>query len=166
MSLSGDGILPVTNSMLGVWSAEGLTADYYTVRLRVDKTAFTNESTTYLYLEPDLYSENWPQWVASGPVGGVLPARDPEGRTRLILMTPQYSGSSKPIQVWSFGLDGTHQSSSLQAGNYMGFAVANVDGQMGDEVIVQDYTSIDAFPAPGGPRVTSWNANTELRYTL
>ena len=114
ITLVGDGSGSVSNGLLATWDSGGITqADYYTIRLLTDRTAFTNEAKTYVYLEPDLYSTNWPQWIGQCPCGSVLPARDAQGHTRLIIMNPRWAGATFPPTLWSFALDGSCQTNIL-----------------------------------------------------
>ena len=129
IALVGGGLGSITNGLLATWDSGGITqADYYTIRLLTDRTTFTNEAKTYIYLEPDLYSTNWPQGIDAYPSGSVLPARDAQGRTRLVLMNPSYLGSTFPALLWSFALDGTCQTNRLENGNEGQVAVGRCDG--------------------------------------
>jgi hypothetical protein len=163
IALVGDGLGSVTNGLLATWDSGGITqADYYTIRLTSDKTAFTNEAKTYVYLEPDLYSTNWPQWFDSCPSGGVLPARDAQGHTRLIIMNPRYSNVTFPPTLWSFALDGSSQTSPLCFGNYTQVAVGSVASAGGDEIIVTDDVVPGDWQGPGQIKIFPANAGSAI----
>jgi hypothetical protein len=163
IALVGDGLGSVTNGLLATWDSGGITqADYYTIRLTSDKTAFTNEAKTYVYLEPDLYSTNWPQWFDSCPSGGVLPARDAQGHTRLIIMNPRYSNITFPPMLWSFALDGSCQTNQLNFGNYVQVAVGDVAGAGSDEVIVADNVVASGLQGPSLIKVFPANAASPI----
>ncbi|HXR47191.1 MAG TPA: S8 family serine peptidase [Candidatus Limnocylindrales bacterium] len=162
IALVGGGLGSVTNGLLATWDSGGIIqADYYTIRLLTDRTTFTNEAKTYVYLEPDLYSTNWPQWFGQPLTGSVLPARDAQDRTRLIVMN---AGN-----LWSFGLDGTSQSSQLEAGSFPQMAVGDVEAAHGDEVVVADNVvaggwviqgNIKVFPANAAAPITNFPSLT------
>lgn len=89
ISLANGGTAPVTYGPLGAWDTSSIAqAGYYSVQLTVTATGFTSVATTTVYLEPDLLSPNWPQWIDPGPYtmySGPVPARNADGSVRLVM---------------------------------------------------------------------------------
>jgi subtilisin family serine protease len=116
ITLTGGGATPITQGLLGTWDTSGITqADYFTIRLTVTNSGFTSQTSTLIYLEPDLFSANWPQWLDSAPGtnSGVVPAEDASGNTTLAVMWPLYMNSTVQPRYRSFSPDGSTQSSVL-----------------------------------------------------
>lgn len=150
ITLAGGGGTPVTSGPLAVWASGVVTqADYYSVRLSVDNTTVTNVASTLVYLEPDLYSTNWPLWLDQAPgENSALPVRDAGGHTRLALVNPVYSSTVVPSRLWLFGVDGSSYTNfPLDHASYMQPAAANLDHQAGDELVVAEWSSLRVFRA-------------------
>jgi subtilisin family serine protease len=87
IALTDGGTTGKTNSLLGTWDTSSITqADYFTFRLLVDQTTFTTEAKTFVYLEPDLISTNWPKLLTnSGPSWcSLTPLRQADGTSQLV----------------------------------------------------------------------------------
>lgn len=140
ITLAGGGSSPVTNGLLAIWDSSTITqANYYSLRLTVDNTTSIAQTNTLVYLEPDLYSTNWPHWLDEAPgSSSVMPANTATGRTRLALVNPKWLSSTLPSRLWMFEVDGSSFTTNtlLSNGSYLQPAVGSVDGAPGDEVIV------------------------------
>jgi subtilisin family serine protease len=162
INLVNGGLNPITLGLLATWDTTTVTAgDYYTVQLLVDNAAgFTSTTSTLVYVETDLMTVNWPQSVANQPGTGssALPALDASGAIRIVLVTPQYAGSTAPVELQSFAWDGsTSTNFPLQLGTYLQPAVADLDAQPGDDIIVGEEHSFRIFR----PDFTSYSLPTE-----
>jgi len=152
VALSEEGVRPVTNGLLATWNSGVVTqADFYSIRLREAETSVTNTTSTYVYLEPDLYSTNWPRWLDQAPENcSFQPARSASGQTRLVLVNPPYSSTTLPSRLWQFALDGSSvTTNTLDHGSFMQPAVANLNGAAGDEIIVAEWNQLRVFRRTG-----------------
>ena len=169
MVQAGGGAVPVTNALLATWNSGVVTSgtgNYYTIRLTVEKATLTNQVSTSVYLEPDLCSTNWPYSFPVGTDGSLLPARDPQGHTRLVLMNAYHFGPGTGApQLWSFAADGSDlQTCPLNFGNYDQLAVADFNPAAGQELVVADDTQIRVFPAvPTSTLATFSTTSASLR---
>ena len=169
VTLTGGGISPITNDSLAHWNSGTVTqADFYSIRLRVVETSVTNTSSTYVYLEPDLYSANWPQWLDQSPGNSsVQPARSASGQTYLILVNPPYIGTTLPSRLWQFALDGSSvTTNNLDNASYMQPAVANLDDAAGDEIIVAEWNHLRVFRPDGSSYVLPLPNTSNLQRVL
>jgi len=150
ITLTGQGLLPVSNGTLAQWDTSSITqANYYTIRLTEIGTYFSNVVLTSVYLEPDLLSLNWPMWFDQGPSvrSGVVPVTNADGSSRLVMASP---GGGGPGTLWSFDLSGAPQATTLPwIGSYSQPAVANIKGTGGDQVVVEDFTAVRVFQEDG-----------------
>jgi subtilisin family serine protease len=160
VSVTGNGMNPVTNSVLATWDTQSITqADYYSVRLQVDNAGFTNEERTLVYFEPDLLSTNWPQYLEQAPglLASVLPMKTASGQSRLVLVSPAYLSSGLPAELSSFSADGADKRGlPLDTGTYSQPAIGELNGEPGEEIVAQDsrevriirndYTTYSLFP--------------------
>jgi subtilisin family serine protease len=155
--LSGGGSFPVTNGRLATWNSGVVTqADFYTLRLLMLTAAFTNEARSVVYLEPDLYSTNWPRWLdQSSPYeSSVVPARDVSGNPHLVVASPNIVGTSPP-QLRIFSLAGESITNVTINDPYRQPSVANLDGVPGDEIVVTMMNAVRVLRLDG-----SWFAPT------
>jgi len=142
--LAGAGSAPVTTGSLGTWDTSSIaTAGYYTIRLTVIISNNPVQALTIVYLEPDLLSTNWPQFLNLGPAlgAGVVPARNTDGTFRLVMESP--AGPSLPTgEFWTLPLTGPAQP-TVQTGHGGFFhpAVANFSGGAGDEAMIIDFST-------------------------
>jgi subtilisin family serine protease len=160
ISLSGNGLLQVTNGLLGSFDSSSISeADYYTIRLRVENTLFTNDATTVVYFEPDLLSTNWPQWLDIGPyLASTVPVRDSEDRSTLAAVNPFYdiNVSPSPPRLWWFAPGGmARQIIALDGGGWRQPAAADLDGASGQEVVVSEQSSLRVFRSDGTSYILS-----------
>ncbi len=105
-----------------------------------------------VYLEPDLLSSNWPQFVIQGPGlnAGAVPALNADGTIRLLMESPKgpFAGVS---QFWSFPMNGPPEA-TLQAGagGFMQPSVANFNGGVAPkEAAIIDFSDLDLIHADG-----------------
>ena len=169
VSLAGSGFSPVTGGLLATWTSGTVTqADFYSLRLRVEETTITNTATTYVYLEPDLYSTNWPQWLDQAPGNSsLLPARTASGQTRLVLVNPPYLSTTLPSRLWQFAPDGSSLTTNvLDHGGYMQPAVANLAGAGGDEIIVAEWNQLRIFYPDGSTTILPRANNANFQNML
>lgn len=137
-TLVNTGYSPVTNGLLGNWDSSVFPgrAGYYQIRLLVENAGFTSEARTTIYLEPDLFSDNWPQKLNTYPPFSVLPAKDISGTSSLVLSLPDVLSYPYPPSFCRFSYDGVLQNSvSFNYGFLHQLAVANLDGSPGEEVV-------------------------------
>jgi subtilisin family serine protease len=176
ITLAGGGMSPVSNGPLASWGTPTLgQAEYCTIRLIVTASDHTSESRTFVYLEPDLLTPSWPEWINQGPYfnSGVVPAFNADGSFRLLVAGDV--SATMPSALWTLSPDGsTISESSLPPPGYGSFhqpSAADLDGIGGDEAIVADGGNIRIFPQSGSsttftpdPSVPFWNAfiNSEL----
>ena len=148
ITLAGAGNSPVSNGLLATWDSTTITqADYYSLLLTVDDTTYTAQTNTLVYLQPDLYSTNWPRWLDEAPTFSMIPARNTNGQTRLSLVNPVWLGSPFPSRLWMFSVDGSSltTNTTLSTASYLQPAVGNVNGAPGDEVIVGENGYLQVF---------------------
>jgi hypothetical protein len=167
ISTTGDGNQPVTNGVLATWNSGVMTqTDYVTIRLQVMTSAFTNEAHTDVYLEPDLYSTNWPQTLDEGWGGSpssVQLARSSSGSNVLIVITPQ-QGAALPSRAWRFSLDGAFVTNyPLDQSRYGLAAVANLDGQPGDEIAAAESQDVRIIHEDG-TSVVAQTSSSNLQF--
>jgi subtilisin family serine protease len=154
LTLAGDGTFPISNGLLATWDTSSITtAGYYTVQLLVDNSGSTSQASTLVYLEPDLFTVNWPQWLNQAPetmYSGLVPEIDSAGNVHLTAISPAYSTSTIPSQFWSFSPDGSSVSAQpLFYGSYFQPAAAEIDGIAGDEAAVPEAQSLRLFRNDG-----------------
>ena len=151
IALTNGGSVSVANGPLAIWnSPSGAQADYYTVRVTAKAANFTSVASTTVYLEPDLVSANWPQWLDTPPPPqcAIVPAKDSAGNLRLTFVGPEWGGSGSTL--WSFSPDGAeHTTASLKAASYIEPAAGNLAGSSGDELIVANGPDIDVIDPEG-----------------
>jgi hypothetical protein len=168
VALTGAGAAPVTNGQLANWDTSSITAaGYYTIRLTVNISNTPVQALTMVYLEPDLLSANWPQFLNLGPAGGagVVPARNADGTFRLVLETPAGPGLGTG-EFWTFPLNGPAQRTvQTSHGSFLHPAVADFSGGPGDEAMVIDFftspvlSDLELFHQDGTFRLLSNNPN-------
>jgi subtilisin family serine protease len=139
LGLTGSGLSPVTADTLGTWTPPAnLAAGYYTIRLTVANTGFSSTTTTGVYVEPALVSSGWPQFAQNiWYTSSALPVRQADGSTQFVLC-----GNGTGSLLYSFSLDGSARTISLNNGTYHQPCVGNLDGQAGDEIVVPDGFSL------------------------
>jgi FG-GAP-like repeat len=142
VTLAGAGASPVANGSLANWDTGSIvTAGYYTIRLTVNLSGSAFQALTTVYLEPDLFSANWPQSLNLGPALGaaVVPARNMDGTYRLLLETPAGPGSTGG-ELWTLSLDTTAQATlHRSSGSFMHPAVADFSAAPGDQAMIIDF---------------------------
>jgi len=164
ITLMGQGLTPVSNGPLADWDTSSISgAGYYTLRLTVNKMNSTYQALTMVYFEPDLLSFNWPQLLDQGPYlsAGVVPAKNADGTTRLVVQSP--SEGSGFGEFWTLTQTAAPQQSLLLGrGSFQQPAVADLDGNPGEEAAVADSVGIEVVRPDG----TSFplSINTTLDY--
>ena len=169
ITLVGGGATPVTNGLLASWDSGVVTnADYYAIRLLMSTTTFTNEARAMVYLEPDLYSTNWPLWMDQAPPFGssVQLARDGAGSNILTLANGDYLDTGLPSRLWRFSLDGASVTNFALDHSYFQPATADVDGIPGDETIVAERHNIRVFRPDCTSFVPTQPLASTFQYTL
>ncbi|MGA9669949.1 MAG: chitobiase/beta-hexosaminidase C-terminal domain-containing protein, partial [Terracidiphilus sp.] len=144
---------PFLNQPIATWNTSSIvSAGYYTVQLSATYPSATLTSNTLVYLEPDLFSANWPRWLDITPstYSGVVPVIDKSGNTELGVMEPTYMGSTAQPRYRVFSLDGSSdQSTNLASGSYLNPAFGNlIAGDSGESVVV-DAPDLDVLRADG-----------------
>jgi VCBS repeat protein len=179
VTLVGAGSTPVTSGPLATWDTSSVTAaGYYTIRLTVNISNSPIQALTMIYLEPDLLSANWPQFLEVGPALGaaVVPARNSDGTFRLLMEGPAGPGSGLSNgEFWTLPLNGPAQSTShTGAGGFMQPAVAEFNSGAGDEAMMIDFitgspvsSSLELFNQDGTFSALSsspnlWNVGSQL----
>jgi len=164
ITLAGGGLLPVSNGLLANWDTSSITASgYYTVRLILNSSNLApQQALTMVYLEPDLLSTNWPQFLSQGPAlgAGVVPARNADGTFRLLLEAPKGPSPIGVSELWTFSLNGTPQQTQQPgAGGFMQPSVANFDGGTAEQAMVIDFSDLDFFNENSSLSVLNTNPN-------
>lgn len=142
LMLQGGGLSPVADGVLGTWTPPSTLQGFYSLRLTVANTGFSSTTTSAFYAEPALLAGAWPQFV--GPVGAVQsvqPVRQPDGTVQLLLCGATYF----PSQLYLYASDGSLRTTPLLDGRYNQPAVADLDGQPGDEIVVPDESILKIF---------------------
>jgi hypothetical protein len=143
------GTSPVVNGPLGSWDTSSITqTDFYTIRLSVDNSGFTNVVTTLVYLDATLLASGWPQPVSQTPYFsiGMVPAADSQGNLHLTSVAPSYSGSNVPSQFWSFpATGGSPNTVDLSYGEFLQPAAGSLYGTVADQVVVADGLNVNVF---------------------
>lgn len=142
VTLSGGGSIPVANGSLATWDTSSVSsAGYYTIRLTVNIANVPFQALTMVYLEPDLLSANWPQFLNAGPAvgGSVIPARNADGTFRLVLETPAGPGTGMG-EFWTLPLNAPGQATLQNGhGSFFNPAVADFTGSGDEEAMVLDF---------------------------
>ena len=172
VTLVGSGSVPITKGSLATWDTSSVTAaGYCTIRLTVNISNSPVQALTMVYLEPDLLSNNWPQFLNLGPAvgAGVVPARNADGTFRLVMESP--AGPSLTTgEFWTLPLNNAAQP-TIQAGHGGFFhpAVAEFTAGAGDESMIIDFSTgsppssaLELFQQNG--TFTSLGSNPNLWY--
>ena len=164
MMLPSGGQLPVSNGLLANWDTSSITASgYYTVRLTLNSSNLApQQALTMVYLEPDLLSTNWPQFLSQGPAlgAGVVPARNADGTFRLLLEAPKGPFPIGVSELWTLNLNGPPQKTQQPgAGGFMQPSVANFDGGTAEQAMVIDFSDLDFFNENGTLSILNTNPN-------
>ncbi|MGC4118730.1 MAG: S8 family peptidase [Myxococcales bacterium] len=166
VTLPGGGLSPVVGGLLATWATPAsLAAGHYTLRVRVQNAGFFSETFTLVYLEPDLLSPAWPQWLDNAPSSksGFVPATA-SGATTLTLVSPPRIGCLGPSKFRRFAPDGTLvQGTVLDYGAMAQQAASDVDGLPGDEVIVGESNHLRVFRADGSSTVLAPSVNSNFQ---
>ncbi len=163
MTLAAAGSSPVSSGLLANWDTSSIiAAGYYTIRLTCNSSQLAPQQTaTMVYLEPDLLSYNWPQFLFQGPGlgAGVVPAHNADGTLRLLLEAPR--GPSAGVSLlWTLDLDGTlQQTQQPGAGGFMQPSVANFEGGTAEQAMVIDFSDLDFFHEDGSLSILNTNPN-------
>ena len=152
MTLTNNGTSPVVNGLIATWDTSAVAQTgftlpgFYRIRLTVNGVV-SDQTSTAIYLEPDLISTAWPVFIDLGPFflnAGVVPARNPDGTLRLVMESPNQGAGTGAS--WVFNLDGSFQKTNLdQFGSNHQPAAGNVDGLPGDEAVMPDFSVIRVF---------------------
>lgn len=168
VALAGAGSTPVTNGSLATWDTSSISAaGYYTIRLTVNIANVPLQVLTMVYLEPDLLSANWPQFLNLGPAVGasVVPARNADGTFRLVMEAPAGPGLGTG-EFWTLPLNAPAQSSvQTNHGSFLNPTVADFTGGPDEEAMVLDFspspvsTELELFHQDGTFSSLSGNPN-------
>ena len=116
---------PFSNKTVGTWDTSSITvAGYYSIQLSAVYADGPVSATSLVYLEPDLLSSNWPQWLDTVPDvylgSGIVPVDDGSGNAGLAFVEPTYLGETHPAPRYRvFSPDGsTDHSVALVYGSY------------------------------------------------
>jgi hypothetical protein len=153
ITLSGQGLSPISNGTLAQWDTSSITqANYYTIRLTETTTYVSNVVLAWVYLEPDLLSSAWPMWFDQAPalLGGIVPVTNSDCTSRLVMASPGTGSTTGAL--WSFTVSGTPEKTVLPSsccGSYSQPAVANIEGTAGEQILVADWGAVRAFREDG-----------------
>ena len=134
-TLENGGDKPITDGLLANWDSSVYPgrAGYYQLRLVADYTSYSDEVTTFIYLEPDLAHDNWPQKLENNNPSSMLPVKNAAGQISLVGLT---STTLNETALVKYSYDGTLQySSSHQWFTINQAAVGNIDGNPGEETV-------------------------------
>lgn len=156
---------PFSNATVGVWDTSSITtAGYYSIQLSAAYADGTVTATTLIYLEPDLISSNWPQWIDTVPDmlqgSGIRAVDDGNGHSELSFIEPTYLGATEPAPRYRiFSPDGSSDRSvALASGSYpspaFGHLTAGDKGAaiMGDArslLLIENGSAASSFPLGG-----------------
>jgi subtilisin family serine protease len=141
VTLTSGGTTQIQDGVLAQWQPLAGASGEYSVRLTVTNTGFTSSYQSTVYLEPDLLSTSWPQFVGPANVRtSALPVRTASGGTRLVLCGyPNTAG----IPCRSFAPDGSSSTTiDIDRGTYPGPAAGQLDSLPGEEVVIADHRKI------------------------
>ena len=146
ITLAGGGLSTVSSGLLAQWDTSSITkAGYYSVRLTETSSYFTNTLVTSVYLEPDLYSTDWPRWLASPPTNfpaGPAPAMNGDGSTRLMVSGWQ--------ALWSLPLTGAAPPEiTTCCSSYAGPSIADLSGTGAGQAILGNDTNVTVVAEDG-----------------
>jgi subtilisin family serine protease len=149
VTVTDGGTGQVVQGMLGQWDTTGITeGGYYTIRLTVSSGGTVAEERTLVYLEPDLLSPYWPQYIYPAPAFGssVLPFRDAYGTTRLAFASGGFWDAAPPMftSYDLYGMGG-YTSDWLNGSTRMQPAIAELDGLAGDEAVFPEGNVLRVF---------------------
>ena len=169
VTLVGAGSTPVAAGPLATWDTSSVsTAGYYTIRLTVNISNSPVQALTVIYLEPDLLSAEWPQFLDMGPAdgAGIVPAKNSDGSFRLLLEGPA-GPTQNNGELWTFPLNGPAQHTTHTGhGGFMQPAVAQFNAGTGDQAMMIDFitstpvsSNLELFNPDGTFSTLSSNAN-------
>lgn len=137
ITLTSGGSAPIVNGQLATWDTSSATqAGYYTIQVAVPGFS-TSPVTTTVYLQPALLSTNWPVWLDQGfnHNVGLVPAVNADGSLRLVLAGSMDSSTAGAL--WTLGVDGSSQKTSLPGfGGNLPPVAANLDNSSADQAIL------------------------------
>lgn len=136
ITLAGGGSTPVSSGPLGTWDTSSITkAAYYSIRLTVDDSGFSNDVITFVYLEPSLISQHWPFALTAGTdfYSGFQFVGD-----RLALVDPSSIFFGRGSYL-SFSADGASQTAAMLINpTFRNPAAGQLDGVASGDVVVPD----------------------------
>ena len=175
ISVNGSLSQPVLGVPIAAWDTSSITtAGYYTLSVSVTNAGVTTTAATYVYLEPDLVSSNWPLYLAAevdfnGAIAppAPVPALDASGTTGLLYGTFGWPGG----QIFRTSMNGSAQNSyPLTKGSWYQPAAANLHFVPGDDLIYPDDNSVVVIRPDGtkdvlAPPASLSDSNFFFRYT-
>ncbi len=134
-TLENGGNEPVIDGLLANWDSSVYPgrAGFYQLRLLADYTSYSDDVRTFIYLEPDLAHDNWPQKLENNTPSSMLPVKNAAGQTSLVGLT---STTLRETALVKYSHDGILQYCSSH--NYFTInqvAVGNIDGNPGEETV-------------------------------
>ncbi len=151
--LAGGGTNSVAGGLLASWDSSMVTqADWCSIRLTVEQAAGADEAQTCVYLEPDLYATDWPQWLdgAIDASTSIMPTRDASGRAQLAMVDSTTLNSDIPSRLRLFDLDGSSFSTrSLDGGGLAQPAVGTWGTGAGDTIVVPEAFDLRVYRPDG-----------------
>ncbi|MGA2279704.1 MAG: S8 family serine peptidase [Verrucomicrobiota bacterium] len=128
VTLVGGGINGINGGLLGTWDTTGVTNnEFYGVQLLSQNSGYMTQQVAQVYFQPDLTTANWPKMIPSVS-GAFLPRQDAVGTTWLAI-------PSGGLTLYSW--DGASVTNvPLLSPNGIQPAIANLDGNPGDEIVV------------------------------
>ena len=159
---------PVRNVPIATWDTTSMSTEgYYTLCVSVTSAGVTNTATTFVYLEPDLMSSNWPLGLPDTTYFNVapVPMTDSSGNTNLLF------GTFGPgAQLLKSSIDGSSQASfPLSLGSWYEPAAANLHFIPGDDLIYPDGNAVIVVRPDGtkdtlAPPASMSNMNFNFQY--
>jgi subtilisin family serine protease len=172
--LTGGGTQPIVNGVLGTWTTPtNLAQGNYTIRLVVTGNA-TREAKSIIYAEPALISAAWPKLVVNAGVQhAALPVRQPDGSTRFVLCENTDDFPNVDTSCSLYAKDGSVVRVDFVPHTGIGYAgttpqpaVGNLDGQVGDEIVVPDQFDIKIYSSTFALKRTISNGTTTRFFGL
>lgn len=155
VTLNGSLSNPALNQTIGTWDTSSITtADYYTIRISAAFSGVTYTANTVVYLDPGLFTANWPRWFNawSQQFEGPVPYTDSSGNMRLAATTTYFTANTQdPAQIRTFPPDGSSAGSLLflQNGSSAQPAAGDLDVGAGDDLVGTDSESVLVFRPDG-----------------
>ena len=162
---------PYSHATIGTWDTTAITAaGYYTIQVSATYAQGTVSATTLVYLEPDLFSSNWPRLLDLTPdfYSGIIPVDGSNGRAGgLGLIEPHYANTTEAASYHILSLDGSSDESvGLTYGTCFSPSFGPLTPGQSGESVVADGRTLYAIADNGTPTpFSSSELNGDLNFS-